>query len=105
MIAFEVALRAPGLFRGVILVDGPIHPDTSTEQARRAASLGLRAAWVLDAGISGTQLDHATLALRVRKWLVDCGFSDPLVLRRDAGANREPGPSLAATVLGGWGGR
>ena len=105
MVAFEVALRAPGLFRGVVLVDGPIHPDTPTDQARRAASLGLRAALVLDAGISGAQLDQATLAVRVRAWLIDCGFSDPLVLRRGDGPGLVPGTALATSILSGWSGR
>jgi len=73
MVAFELALRAPGLFRGVVLVDGPIHPGTSVDQARRAASLGLRTALVLDAGV----------AERVKRWLADCGFADPAVGDRE----------------------
>jgi serine/threonine protein kinase/predicted esterase len=103
MVAFEVALRAPGLFRGVILVDGPIHPDTSPDQARRAASLGLRAAFVLDAGTSATRLDSAALAARVREWLADCGFPEPCVLRRGEGA--DGGLALASGILRDWSAR
>jgi len=101
MVAFEVALRAPGLFRGVLLVDGPIHPDTSTDQAARAASLGLRAGFVLDQGISASRLDADTLSLRLRTWLLDCGFTDPTVLRGGA----EKRSSLLGAILRRWNGR
>jgi pimeloyl-ACP methyl ester carboxylesterase len=102
MVAFEIALRAPGLFRGVLLVDGPIHPDTSTDQAARAASLGMRAGFVLDEGIPASRLDEGALALRLRTWLLDCGFSDPSVLRTTGPAERS---ERVGEILRAWNGR
>ncbi|MCE9592877.1 MAG: hypothetical protein K8S98_01685, partial [Planctomycetes bacterium] len=48
MVAFDVATRTPGLFRGALVLDGPIHPDTPVERVRRAASMGLGVRVVLD---------------------------------------------------------
>jgi predicted esterase len=40
-LAFDLALRAPGRFRGVLLVDGTILPEVALDRCRRAAAFGL----------------------------------------------------------------
>lgn len=40
LLAWDLGLRLPGLFRRVILVDGPPYVPTSRERARTAARLG-----------------------------------------------------------------
>ncbi|HEV8113947.1 MAG TPA: protein kinase [Planctomycetota bacterium] len=87
MVAFDVALRAPGLYRAVVLVGGPIHPGTSPDRARRAASLGLRTAYVVAEPIATPEV-----GARVRRWLETCGFVDPTIL--------EPRPADAAVRIG-----
>jgi serine/threonine protein kinase/predicted esterase/Tfp pilus assembly protein PilF len=103
MVAFDVALRAPGLFKSVMLVDGPIHPETSLVHARRAASLGLRTAFVIDAGIVSAKLAPSTLAAAVGRWLTECGFVDPQVITRPAEGEGD-GADLLRGVLTGWNG-
>jgi predicted esterase len=85
MLAFDVALRAPGLFKAVLLVNGPIHPETSLVHAHRAASLGLRTAFVVDAAIPSSPLDPAGVAAQVDRWLRECGFVEPQVVARSIG--------------------
>lgn len=103
MLAFDAALRAPGLFRGVLLVDGPIHPETAPDLARRAASLGLRTAYVLDRGTSTAHQDGPALVARVREWLQECGFPDVDVVRR-AEADSPGEEGLVRAILERWNG-
>ncbi len=47
--AADIALSAPGLFRGALLFNGPFHPPAAGLRTRIAASLGLEFQLVLDA--------------------------------------------------------
>jgi len=102
MVAFDVALRAPGLYKAALLVGGPIHPDTAPERARRAASLGLRTAYVVDPGAAGPDLEASELGGRVERWLRSCGFVDPRILSGGAGGHAERVRPLRS-VLESWG--
>lgn len=51
-LAFDLALRAPGLFRGVLLVDGPAVVEGAARRARIAAALGLLADVTVSSGSS-----------------------------------------------------
>ncbi len=77
-VAFDVALRAPGLYRAVLVAGGPIHHATAVDRARRAAALGLRAACLV-----GARDD----APRIARWLEQCGFQgarvEPLGVESD----------------------
>ncbi len=84
MVAFEVAAHAPGLFQGVLLVDGPIHPETSIARVRRAASMGLDVQVVLDAAKDwygrprGESIEQ--LASELRSWFSQNGFAERAVV-------------------------
>ncbi len=73
IVAFDLAMRAPGLFRGVVLCDAPLLPATDASRVRVAAALGTRVAYVArtEAGVpllvSGS--DPETLASTVKAWL------------------------------------
>lgn len=62
LIAFDVATRAPGLFRGVLAIDGPLHPETPPERVRRAASMGLAV--------------HVVLATPSTQWRSSCALAE-----------------------------
>lgn len=47
-VALEVALAAPGLFEGALLVNGAPHPSTASERARAASALGTAVEVLLD---------------------------------------------------------
>jgi serine/threonine protein kinase/predicted esterase len=102
MVAFDVALRAPGLYKGALLVGGPIHPDTPPDRARRAASLGLRTAYVVGPGVPGCPLDSAELGERVGRWLSQCGFVDARIVRPREGESTDRVSPLRS-VLESWG--
>jgi serine/threonine protein kinase/predicted esterase len=78
MLAFELAVRAPGLFRAAVLADGPIHPLYSPSEVRRAASVGLRVLAVLGARAPQWSADaeRDVLAARVNAWLRAYSFAD-----------------------------
>jgi len=48
LVAFDLGLRAPGLVRGVLLVQGPALAEIPSNRPRTAAALGLRARQVVD---------------------------------------------------------
>jgi len=48
-VAFEMACRASGLFSGVVLVDGAVHPGLAAASAPAAAALGLRVEALVEA--------------------------------------------------------
>jgi tetratricopeptide (TPR) repeat protein/predicted esterase len=48
LLAADIALTAPGLFRGALLINGPLHPELAGERTRVAASLGVALEVVLD---------------------------------------------------------
>jgi dienelactone hydrolase len=73
-VAFDVALRSPGLFLGVILWNGAIHPDTPVDRARAAAALGLRVVFASDA---------PAFAESGERWLRQCGFESAEIVRLD----------------------
>ena len=72
LLAFDVALRSPGLFTGVVLRNGAIHPETPRDLARRAAALGLRVVFVADDG-------DPLVGEQVAAWLAELGFDRPMV--------------------------
>jgi hypothetical protein len=73
----------------VLLADGPIHPATAVERARRAASLGMRAGCLVQRGKPDPAGTGAADAIEgTRHWLVQCGFADPQVVRIGEGEDR-----------------
>ena len=48
LLAANIALTAPGLFRGALLINGPLEPRLAGEQTRVAASVGLAIQVILD---------------------------------------------------------
>jgi tetratricopeptide (TPR) repeat protein len=78
VVALDLALRAPGLFRGVILCDAPLLPQVDLARARTAAALGMRVAYLArpDGGFptlhAGTRAGG--LASLVRSWLGALGL-------------------------------
>ena len=48
LLASDLALAAPGLFRGALLENGPVHPAASPERVGIAAAVGLRMQILLD---------------------------------------------------------
>jgi predicted esterase len=80
-LAFDVAVRAPGLFSGVLLVDGPPLPEVAEQRTRTAALLGLRVELAFtDARPPwpGT-LPAAELARRSASWLAARGLGPAAV--------------------------
>jgi serine/threonine protein kinase/tetratricopeptide (TPR) repeat protein/predicted esterase len=77
-LAFDLALRAPGLVRGVLLVDGPAVVEGASRRARVAAALGLRAEIVVS---RGAQLPWTADDIRLRYaeclrlWLMGHGLT------------------------------
>jgi serine/threonine protein kinase/poly(3-hydroxybutyrate) depolymerase len=78
MLAFELAARAPGLFRAALLADGPIHPQYSPSEVRRAASVGLRVLALLGprAPTWSAHAERDVLAARVEDWLRAYSFAN-----------------------------
>jgi predicted esterase len=85
LVAFDVALRYPGLFRGVVLSDGVPHPETPPARARAGAALGLRVVLAADPA------EPARLA-PIEGWLGDLGFDVRVV------SEMEPGTALQAEM-------
>ncbi|TDJ74948.1 MAG: serine/threonine protein kinase [Planctomycetota bacterium] len=94
-IAFDLALRAPRLFRGVLVVDGPIHPELGAEHVRTAASVGLRARVVLDLSDPIPGLSPGLTPEEVRRgaeqWLAGRGLctNGPAVAAWDSGSETD----------------
>ncbi len=86
LVAFDLALRAPGLVRGVVLVNGPALLEVPEVRARTAAALGLRVAVRFDAGATLPWVDPAVsneaYAQALEAWLDEHGLS----VRTDAPA-------------------
>ncbi|MBI5433819.1 MAG: hypothetical protein HZA52_13385, partial [Planctomycetes bacterium] len=78
LVAFDLATRAPGLFRGVLVLDGPIHPETPLERARRAASMGLEVRVVLGAASERWRPRGAPAEFEsgLAAFFAHCGFAD-----------------------------
>jgi pimeloyl-ACP methyl ester carboxylesterase len=100
-VAFDVALRAPGLFRGVLMVDGPIHPDTPLDLARRAAALGLRTALLSFEGAPKAPTEASSKGSDAKRWLEACGFSAPVV-HADPGATSTDRSNRLRQTLESW---
>jgi serine/threonine protein kinase/tetratricopeptide (TPR) repeat protein len=87
MLAFDLALRAPGLFHGVLLVDGPPTPGVEPHTIRTAAAVGLSVQIVLtDRGaVFGRPPERSLeeLAADAQAWLEahQLGAREPLVVR------------------------
>ena len=75
-LAFELALRAPGLYRGALLLDGPIRADGASEDLRKAAALGLRVAFIAGPRCATASQTPAQLATRMEAWLGGVGFRE-----------------------------
>lgn len=73
-VAFNAAVSSPGLFRGVIVCDGPILPQLSSTKATNAAKMGLNVQVVLHEGAptlpAGQELQAlaANLRQRFQEW-------------------------------------
>jgi pimeloyl-ACP methyl ester carboxylesterase len=78
VVALDLALRAPGLFRGVLLCDSPLLPQVDLARARTAAALGMRVAYLArtDGAIptlhAGTRA--AELSALAERWLGALGL-------------------------------
>ncbi len=89
VVALDLALRAPGLFRGVILCDAPLPPQVDLAHARAAAALGLRVAYIARPEGGMPTLREAKSAADLAE-LVD-GWLGTLGLRRLAWTSIEGG--------------
>jgi serine/threonine protein kinase len=73
LVAFDLALRAPGLVRGVLLVQGPALVEVPAARVRTAAALGLRATGIYADGEpvpwTDPDLSAATYGDRLGDWL------------------------------------
>ncbi|MBL8858833.1 MAG: serine/threonine protein kinase [Planctomycetes bacterium] len=71
-VAFDLACRAPGIVRGVLIADGPIHPSLSLAGARAASAAGsiVRLVHTDDSGVNAERRIELT-----RRYLAHCGFS------------------------------
>jgi len=71
--AFDLAVAAPGLFRGVLILNGPVHPSPATERLHIANAVGLRLEVLLDARhpIAAAPIPHdpTALAAGTAHWL------------------------------------
>jgi serine/threonine protein kinase/tetratricopeptide (TPR) repeat protein/poly(3-hydroxybutyrate) depolymerase len=78
LVAFDLALRAPGLVRGVLLVQGPALVQVPATRARTAAALGLRAAALLAPGVPPSWVDPSVpgeaYAAALADWLAGQGL-------------------------------
>ncbi len=77
MLAFELAVRNPGLFKAVVLADGPLHPGYSPGRVRRAAAVGLRVLALVGARTLefSRVSDPDALAREVSAWLDAYAFA------------------------------
>jgi pimeloyl-ACP methyl ester carboxylesterase len=79
-LAFDLALRAPGLFRGIVIEQGPLFPSTGVERAHRAAAVGLRVGAVLDDSRDlpwlSDERDVPGAAQELARWLAEAGFGE-----------------------------
>ncbi len=85
LLAADLALTAPGLFRGLLVANGPIVPEVAWQRTLLASSLGLSVRVVLDDrerivacpdGMSGAQL-----AERLEGWLPRWGLEEHASVR------------------------
>ena len=100
-LAFNVALRSPDLFRGVLLHDAAIHVGLASEKAAQLATMGLRAALVYgDEPVPGLERPEvgARYAAALTERLLDWGI-EPVAPA--AGGGRPP--SARARLLAGMG--
>ena len=70
-VAFDLACRAPGIVRGALLVDGPIHPSLSAESARTAAAAGSIVRLVPSGALDERSQRRSDLC---RRYFEHCGF-------------------------------
>ena len=101
-LAFDLALRAPGRFRGVLLVDGTILPEVALDRCRRAAAFGLavRVAIADPEHLAGELGPDALAqhALDVEGWLDERGL-EAVVEVHGRGAVRSLARSLEALIV------
>jgi len=81
-LAFDLALHAPGLVRGVLLIHGPADAEGATRRVRVAAALGMRAAFALESGAGpdgiAPDLDPQEYARALLAWWRRCGLESPM---------------------------
>lgn len=104
LVAFDLGLRAPGLVRGVLLVQGPAFAHVPPNRARTAAALGLRARGLFEPAVPIAWLEHGIDAESYGKvlgeWLADHGLDGAIgTLPSDAGQRAR---ALAAAVRTFW---
>jgi len=85
LIALELALRAPGLVRGVLLVQGPALVESRQTRALTAAALGVRVAACIDPDAPlpwvGTETPGRAYAAALGAWLSATGLTGPGAFR------------------------
>jgi tetratricopeptide (TPR) repeat protein len=69
LVAFDLAARAPGLVRGALIVDGPVHAALSSESAATAAAAGSTVRVLV-----GTAAQAAGAGELLDRFLTHCGF-------------------------------
>jgi len=104
LVALDVALRAPGVFRGVLLANAPVHPETSASRTRTAAFFGLAVEVLVDPArpLPGCAPEgRAALAGALGEWLARRGLGGPTAVRVEAGPwSPEREAQLLAEALG-----
>jgi hypothetical protein len=91
-----MACRASGLFGGVVLVDGAVHPGLAAASAPAAAALGLRVEALVDASKG-----EPDAALRLERCLRHLGFRSErgIVSTAEAGGLATRASAIARGML------
>jgi tetratricopeptide (TPR) repeat protein/predicted esterase len=101
-VAFDLAVRAPGVFHGVLLHDGPPHVGAASESLRTAASIGLAVGVALDADArvpgAGAVSTHE-LAGELSAWLASHEFRAARVIELARGDDSSQLAALARAML------
>jgi pimeloyl-ACP methyl ester carboxylesterase len=72
LVAFDLAARAPGLVRGALIVDGPVHAALSGESASTAAASGSSVRVI----VGRSAADPTVAAALFVRFLLNCGFGN-----------------------------
>jgi pimeloyl-ACP methyl ester carboxylesterase len=84
LVAFDLAARAPGLVRGALLVEGPVHPALSIESATTAARSGS-----MVRALVGRSVAEGQALLLYERFLEHCGFGAASARAIEGASDRE----------------
>lgn len=78
LLAFDIAIRSPGFYAGVLVLNGPLPPGASLARGRSAATVGVRASYVLEGPDpffgEPPSLPRDELRERVEAWFGETGL-------------------------------